>query len=252
MTIDTATTTTQPSELTADAFAERVFASALGGLESLSMYVGDRLGWYRALAAGGPATPAELAARTGTQERYAREWLEQQAVYGILSTEPADPDRRFALPPAAAEVLTDESSLAYLGPLARLLAAAAGQLPQLMRAYRQGGGVSWDQLGDDAREAQADLNRPWFERRLGDALHGVPAVHSVLGRPNARIADVGCGAGSSVDTADRLRADPLSRLTRWWLSWPRSNPARPPDSTHHDTRPHGVDIEAQRTSSTDG
>src|SRR5687767_12410660 len=74
---------------TADAFAERLFGSALGAIDLLSAYLGDRLGWYRSLAADGPATPRELAARTSCDERYAREWLEQQAVSGVLSVEGA-------------------------------------------------------------------------------------------------------------------------------------------------------------------
>jgi SAM-dependent methyltransferase len=191
------TTSTRPADLTADAVAERLFSSALAGLESLSVYLGDRLGWYRSLADCGPATAAQLAARTATDERYAREWLEQQAVCGILVAHDEPGGRRFELPAGAAEALTDETSLAYLGPMARLLAAVGAHLPELLDAYRHGNGVSWAELGADAREAQADLNRPWFEHRLGNALLGVPEVHDVLGRPGARILDVGCGAGWS-------------------------------------------------------
>ncbi|GAA3225096.1 hypothetical protein ACFP63_07125 [Oerskovia jenensis] len=72
----------------ADEFAGRLLASALGAIDVFSVYVGDRLGWYRSLADDGPATSAELAARTGTHERYAREWLEGQAVAGILTVAP--------------------------------------------------------------------------------------------------------------------------------------------------------------------
>ena len=92
-----------------DEFAERLFASSLGAIEVFGVYLGDRLGWYRSLATDGPATSSELAARTGTQERYAREWLEGQAVAGILAVVPGRVPsgvpgddasaRRYALPP---------------------------------------------------------------------------------------------------------------------------------------------------------
>jgi SAM-dependent methyltransferase len=179
---------------TTEEFADRVFRSALGTVEVLSIHLGDRLGWYRALAEGGPATPDELSARAGGAPRYAREWLEQQAAYGILTV---GEDGRFALPAGAAEVLTDPSSLSYLAPLARMLAASAAQLPALLDAYRTGGGVGWARFGTDMRESQADMNRPWFERELPGTLGRVPELDAVLRGPDVRIADVGTGAGWS-------------------------------------------------------
>ena len=68
--------TTETAEQRRDALAERIFESSLGMLEILSIYVGDRLGLYRALADGGEVTASEFATVTGTHERYAREWLE--------------------------------------------------------------------------------------------------------------------------------------------------------------------------------
>lgn len=185
-----------------DEFAERLFASALGAADILATYLGDRLGWYRSLAAEGPATVAELADRTGTSTRYAREWLEHQAVAGVLLVDGSDSaGRRFRLPAGPAEVLTDEKSLAYLAPLARMFAAVGPSLPDLLEAYRTGGGVSWGQLGPEARQAQADMNRPWFGELAG-AFAGVDSIQSVLTRPGARIADVGTGAGwSSISLA---------------------------------------------------
>lgn len=179
---------------TVDAFAERLFTAALNTVEVMSIYLGDRLGWYRALADGGPASAAELTDRAGGADRYAEEWLEQQAAFGILTI---TDDGRFALPAGAAEVLTDPASLSYLAPLARTLCAAGMQLPALLNAYRTGDGVGWSDFGTDMREAQADMNRPWFERALPGALAGVPDLHATLGRPGARIADVGCGGGWS-------------------------------------------------------
>src|SRR5690348_3508847 len=137
-----------------DTFADQMLTRALGTAETLSIYVGDRLGWYQLLAAG-PLTSRELAERSGTQERYAREWLEHQAVAELIDCdgEHDSMQRRYWLSPAAAEVLTDPASLAYLAPLARMFAAAAVQLPALLQAYRTGGGVGWDQFGADARES---------------------------------------------------------------------------------------------------
>ena len=169
-------------------------------MEIFSLYLGERLGWWNALSEE-PLTASELASRTSTDERYAREWLEMQAVYGNLSVVDgavgAPEHRRFALPAAAAEVLADEASLNYLGALPRMFASTGAHLEHLLEAYRTGGGVSWAQLGADAREAQAATNRPWFDAELGPALAGVPEVHEVLSRPGARIADIGCGEGWS-------------------------------------------------------
>ncbi|MFE6509267.1 class I SAM-dependent methyltransferase [Nocardioides sp. NPDC057767] len=187
------------SQQTADEVAERLFGSLLGTVEIVSVFIGDRLGWYRSLADEGPASAVELAERTGTQIRYAREWLEQQAVSGLLVVaEDGGPDeRRFAIPASTAEVMTDSTSLAYLAPIARMFAAVGPALPQLLEAYRNGGGVSWDELGDDARQSQADANRPWYEKQLGPALAGVPEVHEALSARGCRILDVGCGGGWS-------------------------------------------------------
>lgn len=196
-TIEQADTGRIDHEGAVEAFAERMLHAALATTDVLAAYLGDRLGWYRSLAEHGPSTAAALAERTGTAPRYAQEWLEQQAVAGVLElVEPDGAEPRFELPAAVAEVLTDESSLAYLEPLPRMYGAAAAQLPSLLQAYRDGGGVSWEQLGDDAREAQADLNRPWFGR-LPEAFADIPEIDAVLSAPNARVADIGTGAGWS-------------------------------------------------------
>jgi SAM-dependent methyltransferase len=187
------------SEPTAEDVAERVFGSLLGMVDAMSVCIGDRLGWYRSLDQEGPATAAELAGRTGTHPRYAREWLEQQAVTSLLrvDSDGLPEERVYSIPAATAEVMTDEHSLNHLAPVARMFAAVGPALPALLEAYRTGGGVSWDQLGDEARRAQADGNRPWYEQALAPALAAVPHLHERLSRPGARILDVGCGAGWS-------------------------------------------------------
>lgn len=185
-----------------DAFIERLLQATRGTFEIFSVYLGVRLGFYEALAAGGAATSAELASRTGTSERYVREWLEQQTVTGILAVddEKAEPrKRRFRLPPAYTEVLVDQESLNYLAPLARLVAGAVHPLGSVLHAYRTGAGVPYADYGVDLREGQAGINRAMFLRQLGtEWLPAVPDVHARLtAGPPARIADLGCGAGWS-------------------------------------------------------
>ena len=94
-------------------------------------------------------------------------------------------------------MLTDRHSLNYLGALPQMMAAAGAKLEKLLEAYRNGSGVSWSELGDNARDSQAALNRPWFESALAPALASVPQIDPVLKTPGARIADIGCGAGWS-------------------------------------------------------
>lgn len=183
--------------------ADRVLAALLGSQELHALYAGDRLGWYRSLAEHGASTAQQLAQRTGTDPRYAREWLEHQAVAGYLTvTTPDAPDadvsaRRFALTPGAQEVLTDMASLAYLAPFGRLAAASWRVIDETVEAYRTGSGVSWARLGSDAREAQAALNRPFFLRQLAqEVVPQVPALAALL-TDGARVADIGCGEGWS-------------------------------------------------------
>ncbi len=211
---------------TAEAYAEQLFGATLGAFEVLSTYVGERLGWYAALRDHGPSTADELAAHTATQPRYCLEWLEMQAGLGTLTVEPAErrEDRRYTLPPGPAEVLTDGNSLSFLGAVPRLVAAPAGMLDRLLDVYRHGGGVSWDELGDDAREAQGALNRPWFERRLGDVLAGLPDLHAALSADGARIADVGCGMGWS--TLALARAYPGAEVVGLDIDQPSVDAAR--------------------------
>ncbi len=198
---------TGDSETRRDALTERLFGAMLEGFDLLNVYLGDRLGYYRALAEGGAATSAELARRTGTAERYAREWLEQQAVTGFLDAENPGDDaasRRYALPAGHDEVLIDPISLNHLTPAIRTIVAVAQTLPEVMEAYRTGGGVPYEAYGRDMREGQAEMNRPQFANLLASEwLPAMPDVHARLqADPPARVADIGMGAGwSSISIA---------------------------------------------------
>jgi 2-polyprenyl-3-methyl-5-hydroxy-6-metoxy-1,4-benzoquinol methylase len=192
---------TAPSEEErTEALVGRLFEAALGAVDIVSVYLGDRLGLYRTLADSGPSTTSEMGSRAGIHERYAREWLEQQAVTGILEVDdPAKPagERRYSLPAGHAEALIDLDSMYSIAPLGRTFVAAIEAVPRVMEAFRTGGGVPWSDFGADMIESQGDFNRPWIVQLLGTAyLPSIDDVHARLqADPPARVADVACGVG---------------------------------------------------------
>ncbi len=182
--------------------AERLLTAAIEMTDLMAVAVGDRLGYYRLLNERGPLCSPELAAATGTPERYAREWLEQQAVTGLLEVqnETLPPSaRRFRLADGVAQVLATPDDLSFLAPLARQMVAAAAQVPAVVQAVRAGRGVPWSFYGADMRESEADLTRPAYLHLLAqDWLPALPDVQQrLLADPPARVADVGCGGGWS-------------------------------------------------------
>jgi 2-polyprenyl-3-methyl-5-hydroxy-6-metoxy-1,4-benzoquinol methylase len=186
----------------ADALAERLFGAALGALELFSVYLGAELGLYRALESAESLTARELADRAGIAERYAREWLEQQAVAGLIDVDDATADaakRRYALPAEHARVLIHADDPAHVAPFAHTLAGIGGVLSQVAQAYRTGGGVPYSAYGEAFRYGQGHINRPAFSNELvADWLGAMPDVMARLeaaSRP--RIADLGCGQGWS-------------------------------------------------------
>ena len=191
-----------PSDKAArDALVGRLFDAALGTFDLAALHVGERLGLYAALA-GGALSAGELAAATGTAPRYVREWLEQQAVTGILTVD--DPDageeeRRYSLPDGHREVLLHPESLAFMAPVARLMMGMAAQTTRLLDVFRTGAGLSWEAYGVDVREGQASMNRPMFTNLLGpDWLAAIPDIDARLrSDPPARVADIAVGGGWS-------------------------------------------------------
>ena len=176
--------------------------ATVGAWDVLAVYVGDRLGLYRALAEGGPSTSSELADATGLSERYVREWLEQQATSGILELERTGGEartRRYSLPAGHDEALVGDTSLNCIAPLGQLLVACARPIDAVLEAFRTGEGVAYAHYGTDLHEGQARFTRPMFEQLLTrEWLPAVPEVHErLLADPPARVADVACGEGHS-------------------------------------------------------
>jgi 2-polyprenyl-3-methyl-5-hydroxy-6-metoxy-1,4-benzoquinol methylase len=168
--------------------------------ELLSVHIGSQSGFYEELGKGKGMTPRQLSLKAGTDERYTKEWLEQQAVAGILDVEDVSkPIRKYILPEGHREVLTDRDSLNYMAPLAQISASFAKVLPKIIKSYQTGKGIPYRDYGRDGVEGQAFGNRPMFINLLGkEWLPRIPEVHEILSStPPARVADVACGAGFS-------------------------------------------------------
>ncbi len=186
---------------TANQLADRLFQGTLATLELYSIYLGTELGLYEVLDQYGPQTAAQLSERAGIAPRYATEWLEQQAVAGLVEAEATDEAaaRRYGLGSDAARVLVQRDDLLHVAPFAHLLVGIGGALPRVAEAYRTGGGVPYESYGAAFRHGQGHINRPAFVHELPTAwLGAMPDVVARLesaSRP--RIADVGCGQGWS-------------------------------------------------------
>jgi SAM-dependent methyltransferase len=180
---------------------ERLLEATTGTLELFGVYLGSRLGLYRAVAEHGRLTASELAELAGIHPRYAREWLEQQAVAGFVvvddAARPAEA-RRYRLPADHAGVLVDPQDPAHVAPFADMVVGIARALDEVVAAYRDGTGVPYVRYGAAFRRGQGGINRPAFVAELtGSWLPAAPDVHARLSRAGARIADVGCGHGWS-------------------------------------------------------
>jgi SAM-dependent methyltransferase len=185
----------------ASRLTERLGQATLGFFDVLTIYAGQKLGLYESLAAAGPLTSDALAARTSTHPRYVREWLEQQAVSGLLAVD--DPEappesRRYRLSAGHARVLVDRHDPLWQGTRPHSLLSVARRMPALLEAFRQGGGLSPADHDDDSRTAQASLGQVAYLSSMGAWMAWLPDVDARLRRePAARVVDLGCGAGWS-------------------------------------------------------
>ncbi len=192
------TTTEQPAAIDMDKLMGFVFKAVdeVGAtLNTALVVMGDRLGLYRALAGAGPLTPAELAQRTGTAERYVREWLNAQAAGGYVDY---DPDSsRYSLPIEHTAALTDESCPAYLPGFFQVAFGSVLDSARITDAIKTGEGVGWHEHNQDVFDGVRTVlphhvQRP-PDRRVAAGLDGV--VDKL--QRGATVADVGCGHGAS-------------------------------------------------------
>lgn len=164
-------------------------------LNAALVVLGDKLGYYRDLAAHGPSTPEELAGRTGTVEPYAREWLRAQAAGGYLDYDPET--TRFTLPAEQAVALTDEDSPAFLPGFFQIALGTVHDTSAVVDAARAGAGVGWGDHDADVHVGCERFFRPGYHANLVSTW--LPALDGVVPKleAGARVADVGCGHGAS-------------------------------------------------------
>jgi 2-polyprenyl-3-methyl-5-hydroxy-6-metoxy-1,4-benzoquinol methylase len=188
--------------MTREEFVQRMSDATLGAFDVASAYLGVKLGLYRSLAEEGAATAAELARRTGTDERLVREWLEQQGATELLEATNADGEWRFALPAAHVDVLLDPDALDGVASTVLSLVADMAQVPRLVESFRTGVGIPYADYGPDEAEGQALGNRPVYRAEIERWFAAVPDLAERLADGTARVLDIGCGAGwSSVSIA---------------------------------------------------
>src|SRR5579884_1762646 len=188
----------QPVEVNVDKLMQFVFRAVdeVGAtLNAALVVMGEKLGLYRALAEAGPLSPEGLAERTGTAERYVREWLNAQAAGGFVEYDPES--GRYSLAPEQAVALTDSSSPAYLPGFFQIAVGSVLDSPRIIDVARSGAGLGWDEHVHDVHEGCERFFRPGYNAHL--VAEWLPALDGVVEKleRGALVADVGCGHGAS-------------------------------------------------------
>ncbi len=209
------TTTDQTTEQTVPVdeaavmdFVFRAVDEVGAALNAALVVLGDKLGYYEALADQGPITASELARSTGTGEKYATEWLNAQAAGSFVTYDPES--RRYTLPPEKAVALTDASSPAYLPGLYQIAFGTICDAPRIIDLARDGDGLGWGDHNTDVHEGCERFFRPGYAANL--VASWLPALTGVVEKleRGASVADMGCGHGSS--TVLMAEAFPASRF----------------------------------------
>ncbi|UNK72142.1 class I SAM-dependent methyltransferase [Microbacterium sp. H1-D42] len=205
------TTVEQTTPVDQDRLMQFVFRAVgeIGATMNTALVVmGDRLGWYRALAQYGPATAAELAARSGSELHLTREWLNAQAAGEYVLYDPES--TRYTLPPEQAVALTDEASPVFLPGLFQIAFGTLRGAPTVIEAASDDGAYGWDERNTDVHEGCERFFLPSYSAHL--VTDWLPALSGVVARlhAGARVIDVGCGYGAA--TILMARAFPASRF----------------------------------------
>lgn len=206
--MDAAVMARQIDESKLNEFMEKVVGDLGAAIHATLVLIGDKLGLYRAMAGAGPLTPAELAARSGTAERYVREWLNANAASGYVTYDTAT--GRYELPPEQAFALTVEDSPAYLPGAFQIISSCFKDEPKITQAFRTGEGVGWHEHDANLFFGTERFFRPNYAAHLVSSW--IPSLEGMEQKlkAGAIVADVGCGHGAS--TILMAKAYPKSRF----------------------------------------
>ncbi len=187
-------------------FMGKVVGDFGAALSSVLVYIGLKLGLYDALANSDGLTPAELATKTKTTERYVREWLLNQAASGYVEYD----DGKYSLSAEQKLALTDESSLFYVGGGFYVVKAMMNAQPRILEAFKNGGGMLWGEHDADLFVGTEKFFRPGYQMHL--VAEWIPALTGIEEKlkSGAKVADIGCGHGAS--TIIMAQAFPNSRF----------------------------------------
>ena len=204
------TPTTAPAidEAKLNEFMGKAVCDMGAAMHAVLVLLGDRLGLYKGMADSKPVTPAELAKRTGTHERYVREWLNANAASGYVTYDAAA--GTYTLPPEQAFALAVDNSPAFLPGAFQIISACFHDAAKIEQAFQTGKGVGWHEHHHDLYHGTERFFRPNYMANLTSSW--IPALSGVEEKlkQGAKIADIGCGLGSS--TILMAKAYPNSKV----------------------------------------
>ncbi len=174
---------------------ERMLSDIGAAMSASLVVIGDKLGLYKALAGSGSISPAELAKKTGTQERYVREWLNNQAAGGYVTYHAKT--KTLSLTPEQAHLLADESSTHFMPGAFEIIASTARDEPRIADRFITGGGMAWGDHDPGLYHGTERFFRPNYSANLVNSW--IPALDGVEARltKGIAVADTGCGHGAS-------------------------------------------------------
>jgi ubiquinone/menaquinone biosynthesis C-methylase UbiE len=177
-------------------FAFKVVGDLAAAMSGPLIYIGDKLGLFKVLAASGPLTVGELAERTNLNERYLREWSSAMVAAEYLQYDPAT--QRVALSPEHSMVLANDDSPVFVGGLAQMIPDHYRIIPRTIQCMQEGGGIPYSEFSEDTFVGTERLFRPGYLNFLTSQwIPAMPDVHARL-QKGARVADVGCGRGQAL------------------------------------------------------